>query len=184
MGARGSQKNEERHAAILAAYESLGTLQKAGDAFGLTRERVRQIVKMAYGTGIQERRRVVVDAALDTVLPTALDMPDLAKQLGVSVGAVAYILKKRGTLASVLEGFRTTRAARREAARPHGTALKYRTDSCRCALCLRANADEHVINHRKKLGQDPFAPLKHNAGKDTGHIPTSTRNITQEVPIG
>jgi transposase len=40
-----------RYAAMCRAYATLGTLQAAGDAIGVTRERIRQVVKMAEARG-------------------------------------------------------------------------------------------------------------------------------------
>lgn len=91
-----------RRAKIVDHYLEGHTLEETGKAFGITRERVRQILKME---GIDKRtgwsaRRAQLDAEVAAVLPAALEaykrgehLNDIAKRLGVSANTLRAALQ-------------------------------------------------------------------------------------------
>lgn len=96
----------DRHAVILARFEGGETLQQIGDDFGITRERVRQIVKKeggkARGKG-NRRRTVPVWSKLDTVRRLAADglsIPEIAAAIGDSGQNIRNACLKSGITVS------------------------------------------------------------------------------------
>lgn len=109
MGAKGSgpSRNAERAARdqqIVALRDEGVTLEEIGQKFGITRERARQIVEKANGTGAEELRarrrqqRDEADRALAAVIrQDILDHPgsrkaDVAERLGLDARTVSRLL--------------------------------------------------------------------------------------------
>lgn len=93
LGGRPADLN--RRAAILALYDAGETLEAIGDRFGVTRERVRQIVKKS---GRKPRRRQAEECrerlAKRLVEMHGASAAEAANALGVSVESVRYLAKQ------------------------------------------------------------------------------------------
>jgi hypothetical protein len=126
-----------RDEAILAAYETLGSFAAVGDAFRLSRERVRQICTAALGAGhrarfAEEMDAKIVDAVID---PTVSTLIGLAARVGIAKSAAHQRLIALGLRDRTLRQFKTRRRAQRAG---HGTTTLYRS-GCRCDSCRLAH---------------------------------------------
>jgi hypothetical protein len=119
VGIRGPSGVERRDAAILAAYQAGETLASIGSTFGLSRERVRQIVK-ASGAPMPSELRCA--------MPNCERMPR-------APNTYCYLHRMR------------PKSDAGSASKPpllkdeHGTYASYRDRRCRCDLCRKASAD-------------------------------------------
>jgi len=131
-----NQRNYEREADMLRRYAQGETMQEIGDDFGLSRERVRQILKRLNVTAddMRERRYRMATA----LYKGGLTATEAAKRAGVHPALF------RGRL--VAAGQRRPRPPR---VPKHGTVYEYQR-GCRCEPCTRANADRtYEYQHRK-----------------------------------
>lgn len=134
-------RNEE----IVSQYRAGDTLAEVGTSFGLTRERVRQIVaaqtsERHWGSRRREAKDVEIRAAFAAVKAGA-DPDVFAQALGIERISLIGAFNRRGLYL-------------REPAQ-HGEFRMYR-QGCKCAECRRANA----IHQRRLQGR---TPLNHGA---------------------
>jgi transposase-like protein len=114
-----------RNERIVAGYAEPGaSYESVGRSFGLTRERVRQVIK-AMGGKAKERKAPVRDAVLRLNVLGMMNK-DIAAALGCSCATVRDALCKAG---------------RRSVVPPlkHGTRNAYGYHRCRCEPCVLAN---------------------------------------------
>lgn len=93
----------KRRASISHMYEKGATLQQVGDKFGISRERVRQVVKDAGtnrgagGTSQMKRERVIAAIDIDQVLVlyrSGLNVRKIAKRMRKPINCIQTVLDK------------------------------------------------------------------------------------------
>ena len=128
---------KDRDRQILAAYEDAGSFAAVGKAFGLSRERVRQVVTQATGIGHRERAGADADAKIIAAVadPAVSTLIGLAARVGIAKSAAHQRLIALGLRDRTLRQFKTRRRAQRAG---HGTTTLYRS-GCRCDSCRLAH---------------------------------------------
>lgn len=166
-----SRRNPERDAEIVTLYQSGLALAAVGARFGLTRERIRQILNVA---GVSERhrgssaRRMALEA-FAYAESEGLSIGGAARRYGLSADALGNQWRRLGLKlpARVVAHSRyrylrygcrcdVCKEAVREHSRSlktrgpphHGTASGYRNYGCRCDLCRQAGSED---NRRQRL---------------------------------
>jgi methylphosphotriester-DNA--protein-cysteine methyltransferase len=129
-----------RELKMAAAYEKGATLQEIGDAWGVTKERVRQLLKRTDAPTPEEslvaRRAARCKDAL-TLVRSGLNVTAAARKYGFSPGLLWEAVRDAGI-----------KAPPRPVAK-HGTESKY-TLGCRCRRCKKAHADfAYLRGHRR-----------------------------------
>jgi hypothetical protein len=126
-----------RDAAILDAYERLGSFAAVGETYGLSRERVRQICTAALGTGHRARFSREADSKIIAAVadPAVATLIGLAARVGIAKSAAHQRLIALGLRDRTLRQFKTRRRAQRAG---HGTTTRYRA-GCRCDGCKFAH---------------------------------------------
>jgi len=132
------------------------TLQEIAEQEGISRERVRQLLKRVNGKG-SRRLDYVRAQVLEAYKTTShLKMIDLEQMFGISAGVISQWLRKAGFSTELP---RLTIAEKKERARaqrkrwrknldptriPHGTSGGYLNWGCRCAACSQATHEAYI----------------------------------------
>jgi hypothetical protein len=136
------RRAERRNAVIVSSYAAGESLASIGLRVGLTRERVRQIVK-ASGAVMPSELRCAMAGCDQT--PRAPNTYCYAHRMRLHREAAAQ------------------RPAARLLKDEHGTYASYRDRRCRCDLCRKASADRrraqfHRVHPEWKYRSSPSAP--------------------------
>lgn len=122
-------------------FDERQTLEQVGDRFGLTRERVRQILAAAGLNGRHFGSSY-----------TAAQLHEAGKRYarGESVESLAAFL---GVCAGTLRAMAFDHGWRRppRALPPHGTPSRYSYHGCRCSRCKREATERHMIAARQRV---------------------------------
>ena len=135
------QSVEERNAEIARRYETGETLASIGLSRGLTRERVRQIVKLAGARMPRASKCAVEDCHIAPRLPRIYCHAHQVRfeLFGDPLGSspVVPLLPAE-----------------------HGTRARYREGGCRCDLCRKASADQRREHFHRAHPEWRYMPLK------------------------
>ena len=135
------QSVEERNAEIVRQYETGETLASIGSSCGLTRERVRQVVKLAGARMPRASKCAVEDCHTAPRLPRIYCHAHQVRfeLFGDPLGSspVVPLLPAE-----------------------HGTRARYREGGCRCDLCRKASADQRREHFHRAHPEWRYMPLK------------------------
>lgn len=168
----------ERNQTIIEMYLGRKTLQEIGDEYGLTRERVRQIVapfvsERHYGSAKREARDLKILEAHGRIQQGWTSVEEEAELLGLLPDTLRVNFRKRGLKLKVhrapehgtrhryqqgckcdecLGALRDYMASLKGKEPPHhGTASGYGNYGCRCDSCKEAGSiQQHVYRERRK----------------------------------
>jgi hypothetical protein len=133
---------DRRNAAIVSSYGEGESLASIGVRMGLTRERVRQIVKASGAVMPSELRCAVAGCEQTPRAPNTYCYAHRTRLVrdGAARGSGARLLKDE-----------------------HGTYASYRDRGCRCDLCRKASADRrraqfHRVHPEWKYRSSPSTP--------------------------
>jgi hypothetical protein len=133
---------DRRNAAIVSSYGEGESLASIGVRMGLTRERVRQIVKASGAVMPSELRCAVAGCEQTPRAPNTYCYAHRTRLVrdGAARGSGAPLLKDE-----------------------HGTYASYRDRGCRCDLCRKASADRrraqfHRVHPEWKYRSSPSTP--------------------------
>ena len=167
----------KRNQTIIEKYLSGKTLQEVGDEYGITRERVRQIVhaqsdERHYGAHKREARDLKIRQAFGRVLQGWTSVEDEAELLGILPDTLRVNFKRRGlklprnsspthgTRHRYNQGCRCPectevireymRGLKKKEAPHHGTASGYMNYGCRCDRCKQAGSIANRINRERR----------------------------------
>lgn len=132
---------EQRNAEMVRRYQSGETLSSIGASVGLTRERVRQIVKVSGAKMPKDRRCAVSSCSI---------VPGRDRDY-------CYLHKRRFALHGDPLVTGPTVSLRRD---QHGTYASYRDGNCRCDLCRKASADRRREQFHKVHPEWGYMPGK------------------------
>jgi hypothetical protein len=151
---RGRPPISERNALIVERISKGETLAAVGKDYGVTRQRIEQIVKRA-GIKVGIRRSPVLDAmAKEYQAGESLDT--IAARHGYDYADARMALKHRGIVVPPKPQYRKYFST------PHGTYYGYQGYGCRCDLCMdaaRANYKKGQIDRMSRVNTLP--PEKH-----------------------
>jgi hypothetical protein len=135
------QSVEERNAEIVRRYQTGETLASIGSSRGLTRERVRQIVKLA-GARMPRAYKCAVEEC-----HTAPRLP----RIYCHAHQVRFELFGDPLGSSPVVPLLPAE---------HGTRTRYREGGCRCDLCRKASADQRREHFHRAHPEWRYMPLK------------------------
>lgn len=177
-------KNTERNQQILDKYMSGLSLEEVGSEFGITRQRVHQIVAPRtshrhYGTPKRQLYDLKIREAFERVLAKQSTVEDEADALGILPDSLRVRFRAKGLELprheSPLHGTkyrynrgcrcdecreasrRHQRSLRQKEPRQHGTVSAYINFACRCNPCRKAGSD----NNRQYRERRKHARLLH-----------------------
>jgi hypothetical protein len=136
----------ERHREIITAALTSASYAEAARRLGISRERVRQVMKL-HKLHRRPEETTLADTMIRAALPGARNLSSLARAVGLRAERVALALDRMG-----LPIPRTPPPA-------HGTTNRYTHYCCRCAPCRRAHANATLWRRRRRQGIPLDAPI-------------------------
>ncbi len=129
----------DRNETIISAYASGQTTRQVGAVFGLSHERIRQIL---VDSGVPRRgaRKQVLDDALVALIEAdgTRTVSDVATEFNISRDSLSQRVAR--------SKFSQVDARQKHFTKvPHGSISRYTNDECRCDLCREANR-RHTVH--------------------------------------